>query len=323
MGSLPLKLAATRRDTLLVDGSARLYRFLPVEGRVAVRAAPVLLVASLINRWYVLDLRPGASLARALVEAGLDVFCLDWGAPEDEDRHLSWEDLQHRLNRMVQRVRREAGAPKISLLGYSMGATVSGIYAALQPEKVAGFVNLMGPFDFSQAGFLRHLTHPRWFDVDAITGAGNVAAHQIQLGFTLLRPTASLARWVALLDQGADSLEEYSALESWVTDSVAFPAAAYRSYITELYQQNGLINGTHHVGGRVVRLSDIECPVLTVTADGDAICPPGAALALNAAVGSRVRRALRVPGGHVGAVVGRQAAQVLYPVVAEFLKQRR
>ena len=34
--------------------------------------------------------RPGASLVEALVGAGFDVWCLDWGVPEDEDRYLDW-----------------------------------------------------------------------------------------------------------------------------------------------------------------------------------------------------------------------------------------
>src|SRR5690606_39405828 len=45
---------------------------------------PVLLVPSLINRHYVMDLLPGKSMAEDLVASGHDVFCLDWGTPGDE-----------------------------------------------------------------------------------------------------------------------------------------------------------------------------------------------------------------------------------------------
>ena len=81
----------TPRDTLFREGTARLYRFRAASGAPrAGAAAPLLLVPSLINRWYVLDLREGASMAGALVGAGIDTFCLDWGVPEDEDRYLDW-----------------------------------------------------------------------------------------------------------------------------------------------------------------------------------------------------------------------------------------
>jgi polyhydroxyalkanoate synthase len=319
-----MNLAPTPKDTLLTDGTAQLYRFRAPEGVAPASAPPVLLVPSMINRWYVLDLRPGASVADALVQAGLEVYCLDWGAPEDEDRYLTWEDVQARLGRMVRRVLRETGAPKLSMLGYCMGATVAGIYAALQPHQFASFINLLGPFDFAQAGFLGHQTNPRWFDVDAIADAGNVAPHQMQTGFTLLRPTASLAKAVTLLDRGFDPAfrEGFDALDAWANDNVAFPAAAYRTYITELYQHNALVAGKHRVGGRTVQLSNIDCPVLTIAAERDTICPPNAAVALNAACGSKVQEVLRVPGGHVGAVVGGKAAQALYPAMIKFLKEK-
>jgi hypothetical protein len=67
-GALPTPpaLAQTARDELRLDGGARLYHFFgarpPTAGRRPV--LPVLIVPSLINRWYVLDLRPGAASSR-------------------------------------------------------------------------------------------------------------------------------------------------------------------------------------------------------------------------------------------------------------------
>src|SRR4051794_21345626 len=120
--------AVTPKDTVFRDGTANLYRFRgakrPTE---AARPAPILLVPSLINRWYVLDLREGASLAAALNKSGLDTFCLDWGAPNDEDRYLTWDDVLARLGRAVRRVKGLTQSPKVSILGYCMGGTLSGI----------------------------------------------------------------------------------------------------------------------------------------------------------------------------------------------------
>src|SRR5215467_9765104 len=103
----------TPRHTIWREGSASLYRFRrpsrEAGGRAPVveaPALPLLLVPSLINRWYVLDLRSGASLVEALTQGGLDVFCLDWGAPGDEDRYLTWDDVVARLGRAVRVVGR-------------------------------------------------------------------------------------------------------------------------------------------------------------------------------------------------------------------------
>jgi polyhydroxyalkanoate synthase len=108
-------LAQTPRVEIPLDGGARLYHFRGTGPRRA--STPFLLIPSLINRWYVLDLRPGASVIEALVAAGIDVWCLDWGIPQAEDRYLDWEAVLARLGRAARRVRRESGAGQLGMLG--------------------------------------------------------------------------------------------------------------------------------------------------------------------------------------------------------------
>jgi polyhydroxyalkanoate synthase len=311
----------TPRDTIARDGTAALYRFV---GTSPKRGTPLLLVPSLINKWYVLDLRPGASLVEALVGAGLDVWCLDWGVPEDEDRYLTWTDVVDRLARMTRRVRRETGAPTIAILGYCMGGTLSAIHAALHPGTTAALVDLAGPIDFAEGGALRRMVDRAWFDADAIADAGNVSAAQMQAGFVALRPTLDIAKWMSMPDLigDPDGQVAFGALEAWAADNIAFPGEAYRTYIGELYQDNRLVAGTHRIAGRAVDLAAITCPTLVIVADRDAICPPTAATALVDRVGATDTAVIRVPGGHVGAVVGRRASQTMYPSLIDWLTPR-
>ena len=314
--------APTPKDTVLRDGKASLYRF---RGSAAAGShVPVLLVPSMINRWYVLDLREGASLAAALShKAPWDTYCLDWGIPEDEDRYFTWDDVVARLDRVVRRVLRLARASKVVVVGYCMGATVSAIHAALNPQRVAAFVNLAGPIDFSEAGRLGTMVDRRWFDPVAMTAAGNLSAHQMQSGFLALAPTGSISKWVGLADKIHDERARtaFSALEAWASDNIPFPAAAYVRYIADLYQDNQLAKGEHHVLGERVDLGAISCPVLSVVAERDAICPPNAATALNRLTSSRVKDVLSVPGGHVGAVVGSRASKELYPKMRAWIEK--
>ena len=158
----------TPHDVIYSENKWRLLRFRPVRPPDERCRTPILLVPSLINRWYVLDLRPGASLVAALVDAGHDVFCLDWGVPEDEDRHRDWNDTLARLRRMVRRTMRAAGSDRVGMLGYCMGGTLAAIYTALHPGEIAALVNLAGPIDFSKGGMLRRMVDRAWFDADAI-----------------------------------------------------------------------------------------------------------------------------------------------------------
>lgn len=316
-----MALAPTPKDTLHREGTASLYRFR--RSAPAANKTPLLLVPSLINRWYILDLREGASLTAHLTEH-FDTFCWDWGVPEDEDRYLDWDGVMKRLSRAVRKVKRISGAKSVALLGYCMGGTLAGIYTALEQQNVAALINLAGPFNFEEGGMLAHMTDPRWFDASAIAQAGNIDPAQMQSGFTALRPTLSLSKWVSLMTTGYDPQMRtaFDALETWSNDNTPFPAAAYETYISELYQQNLLIKGEHHTLGQRVDLKNITCPVLSIVAEKDTICPPKAASGLNESVSSRDQELYTCPGGHVGAVVGRRAAAKLYPKISQWLAER-
>lgn len=318
------ELAPTPRSVVHRDGTAKLYRFERPHEAPRAPARPLLIVPSLINRWYVLDLRPGASFIAGLCSAGIETFCLDWGEPEDEDRYLTWDDVLARLARAVSKVKRLTGATKVGLLGYCMGGTLSAIHTAHSPEDIACLVNLAGPIDFGEAGALGEMVDERWFDVDAIAGAGNVNPLMMQSGFVALRPTMNLAKMVGLIDRGhkPEARRAFAALETWSSDNIAFPAAAYRTYIRDLYQQNRLLKGTHTARGKRIDLGSVKCPVLCIVAERDAICPPKAACALIEASGASDTSVLSVPGGHVGAVIGSRAARELYPTAAAWLGER-
>ena len=83
---------------------------------------PVLIVHSLVSRSYILDLRPGNSLVEYLTAAGLDVYMLDWGVPDELDADNDLERyVDFYLPRAVEAVLRESGAEEVTLMGYCLG----------------------------------------------------------------------------------------------------------------------------------------------------------------------------------------------------------
>ncbi len=69
-------------------GKTTLYHYLPLPEAARARrgAQPVLVCFALVNRPYILDLQPDRSLVRRLLEAGLEVYLIDWGDPDEADR---------------------------------------------------------------------------------------------------------------------------------------------------------------------------------------------------------------------------------------------
>ena len=88
------QVGATPKDVVWRRDKAELWRYRSGPVRYG---PPVLIVHSLVSRSYILDLRPGSSLVEYLTDAGLDVFLLDWGVPDELDADNDLETLRRRL----------------------------------------------------------------------------------------------------------------------------------------------------------------------------------------------------------------------------------
>ena len=286
---------------------------------------PVLLVPSLINRHYVLDLLPGKSFAEFLVKQGHDVYMIDWGRPEDEDRYLTFDDVcDGYLGRAIRKIAQTAHS-KVHLFGYCLGGTLTTIHTSTHPEHVASLVQIAAPVKFTDDGQLSAWTRAPFFDVDALVDVlGNVPAWLMQSAFQMLRPTMSIAKLVHLVDKAGDDdfLEGFRAIETWANDNVSFPGEVYRRYVKELYQEDRLIKGTFALSGRPARLDAIRVPVLAITFEHDNIVPWRSAAAVVDAVSSADKEHLHLPGGHVGSVVSRAAKKHLWPKISSWMAER-
>jgi polyhydroxyalkanoate synthase len=319
----------TPADVVFAENKWRLLRYrrpgslAPGKTR---KATPVLLVPSLINRHYVLDLLPGRSFAEWMVGEGHDVFILDWGTPGDEDRYLGFDTVVDTyLGRALRRATEAAGASSAHVLGYCLGGTLATIHTALRPARVRSLTLLAAPIAFHDGGMLSLWTRTKSFDVRALVeGAGNVPWPLMQSAFHMLRPTLSAQKTVQLLDRAWDDefLDGFLAIEAWGNDNVSFPGACYEKYIEELYRGDALMAGTLSVSGLPVRLESITCPLLTIAFQHDTIVPTESATAVMDRVGSTDKHLRVLGGGHVGAVVSKKAAASLWPAISTFWADR-
>ncbi len=309
----------TPSDVVFTENKWRLLRYR--SDRVT-HSRPVLLVPSLINRHYVLDLLPGKSFAEYLAMRGWDVFCIDWGTPGPEDRYVTFDDVcDAALGRALRRTCKIAGADRAHLLGYCLGGTLTTIHAAVHHERIASMCALAAPVRFDSEGMLEAWTRTKSFDVRAIASAtGNVPWQLMQSAFHMLRPTLGLSKTMHMIDRAWDDefLDGFLALETWGNDNVSFPGECYVRYIEELYRADALRKGTFTLSGKPARLENVTCPLLVVSFEHDNIVPKEAASALVELAGSRVKEHVHLPGGHVGAVVSRSASQRLWPVLDGF-----
>jgi polyhydroxyalkanoate synthase len=329
LGTPEAPVGTTPKQVVWRKNKARLYRY--ARGAPPTRRTPVFLVMPLINRAYILDLRPGASLVEFLLQQGFEVFMLDWGIPGEEDRGLSLDVmLTGYLARAAHTASKLAGGVALTLLGYSTGGTLAACFAALYPEgpiKIKNLVLFTTPIDFSEAGQLGRWSRIDVFPVDKLTEVfptvpTNFMAHAMRMISPL---PGTIGPYVRLWDRLADphfDVSGWQAMSRWVNDAVPFASTAYRQWITEFYQHNKLARGTLVLAGQRVRLERIRCPLLNVAGSADTITPRSTTDTILQLVGSEDKEELVLQGGHVGILVGRSASTELWPRVARWLEQR-
>jgi polyhydroxyalkanoate synthase len=297
---------ATASEQHGAEGPARLLRYVAAERR----GAPVLLVCSLVNRPYVLDLLPGRSVVEALQRAGRDVWLLDWGTPEPA---CNRNPLDHYalglIPRALEQVRARAGYTP-HLLGYCMGGSLS-LMALAAGAPARSVIALATPVDLHDQGLLSLWTRAPGFDPRAIVDAyGHAPPHLLQPAFKMLDPVGLSTKLVHVRDRIADDafMHFFLAMEQWLEDSIPFPGRAFVEWV-QLYRDNAL--------GR--RLAALRLPILSLWAEGDYITPPSSARAIEAAAPDARHRSLSIAGGHIGLATGSEAHKRIWPEVGRWL----
>ncbi|MCB9675458.1 MAG: alpha/beta fold hydrolase [Alphaproteobacteria bacterium] len=277
--------------------------FEPVERK----AQPLFVSMPLINKWAVFDLLPNKSVVKALVDAGIPVYLLDWGTPKDEDAAVGMEELcDSVLHRALDRSRRHArqrwDTDVFDALGYCVGGTVLAAYCGLYPDSFRRVALLAAPIDFRHAGRLGTWADPETFPVDRIIdNFGNFPAELMGTSFVWLKPSTTPAKWKGLWERFEDPKfrETWSAVEAWNSDNIDFWGEAYRSYIKNCYFANSFFADGWPIGARKADLRKVQSPLHVFAADHDHICPPDAAFGAKDVWGGAVECTL-LKGGHVG-----------------------
>lgn len=279
------------------------------------RGAAVLVVPSLVNRAYVLDLRERRSFMRHLAARGFAPFLVDWGAPGEEERGFDCTDYVHRrLSPMVDAVRGETGAEKIIVVGYCMGGTLSLPLAQARPDAIGALVTLAAPWDFHAGGCHQQQVMAALGDAmgNVVDVHGVLPVDLLQSLFATLDPGGIPRKFRAFSRMPSRSAKarDFVALEDWLNDGVALAGPVARETLFGWYAENRPGRGAWFVGDSVVDPARIQARVLVVVPSRDRIVPPESAEALIEACPKA--QAMKVPLGHIGMMTGHRAGTLVY-----------
>jgi len=284
---------------------------------------PVLLVPSLVNPYYILDLMPGRSLVAYMKECGYRPFLLDWGNPGVEEQGFGLDAyIEHHLEPVLRHVVNSAGAA-VPIIGYCMGGTLCTALAVRNPEYISKLVLLAAPWNFNTVNPLAGKKNSIKMKEIAtnLPKYTEVGVDMLQAFFTSVDPTLSDRKfrgYHAGQYQG-ENAGFFSAMEIWANNGPALARQAALDCLGDWYCDNKPYEHKWLIGGQTIFPEAIECQVLVAAPKRDRLVPQESAFSLLETLQYGIKH--EPPSGHIGMVVGNRARNGLWVPLVEWLTQ--
>ncbi len=284
---------------------------------------PVFIIYSLVSHSYVLDLSPDNTFVGRLLNAGLDVFLIDWGVPDEKDADNTFETyVDYYLPEAIKALLAEAGQDDVTVLGYCSGGDLALFLTARHPElPIRNLITAGTPVNFAELGMFSRLFSDGRLNAESLLDAtGNVPPETMLNAFRILKPTGDMSSYVMLWQNlwSDEQMAAYQAMGQWTKDHVPFPGGTFRQLV-QMMRDNAIMNDTVRLGGTPVHLADIRCPFLSVLAERDHIAPEASVAPVIRLVGSEDVEEVRLPAGHVGLMASRTASKATIPRIVNWI----
>jgi polyhydroxyalkanoate synthase len=273
-----------------------------------VRSVPLLLVGSVVNKFYLTDISPRRSFAEYARDSGFQTFHVSWVNPDRSHRDAGLDAYVHGILDAVDVVAEVAGSEQVHLLGVCMGGMLTSLAAAYlaasaREDRLRTLSLLVAVFDYGNdpgpAGMI---------DRDATDAAlrglqrrGYVDGRDLGEALALLDTVDSVWwPWAHRYLLGADM--PVLDLFYWLEDVTNLPVALVRDLV-ELTLENKLMRqGELTVLGAPLDFGRITSDSYIVAGLTDHLTPWQGCYDVTQLLGSKTRFVL-VTGGHVQSLV--------------------
>lgn len=273
-------LATTPGDVVLRTEMFELLQYAPQTKKVYKR--PLLVVPSIINKYYAFDLAPGRSLLEHLVKNGLTVFVMVWRNPRPEHDGWGMDAYTDSMDEAVRAVQSIRGVMDPHLLGVCGAAplvvTLAGYYAARKERNIGSLTLFVAPLDtkaLGEAPMLGDFMDPEFKKKmkRLPRKTDRISADEFTLLFAMLRPNDLIWNyWVSNYLMG-EAPAAFDVL-AWNSDATGMTASFNRDF-GDFCDHNPLAtpHATTFHDTPIADISTFDFDSYVIGARTDHICP--------------------------------------------------
>jgi poly[(R)-3-hydroxyalkanoate] polymerase subunit PhaC len=270
---------------------------------------PLLIIPPWINKFYILDLRPGNSFIRWAVAQGHTVFVISWVNPDARLAAKTFEDyMQEGPLAALAAMEAATGERTANVIGYCLGGTLLAAtlayMAAKRDARVKSATYFVTMVDFAEAGELSVFIDEEQIHAleQRMNKKGYLEARDMHQTFNMLRANDLIWSFVVnnyLLGKSPFPFD----LLYWNADSTRMPAAMHSFYLRRMYQQNLLAKpGGITLAGVPIDLRKVKTPAFLLSTREDHIAPWRSTYAATQIYGGPIKFMLSA-SGHIAGVV--------------------
>ena len=271
-------IAATPGKVIFQNDLIQLIQYAPATP--AVHRRPLLLVPPWMNKFYVMDLRPGNSMVEWLVGQGHTVFIISWVNPDASFADKGFDDymLEGPLA-ALEAIERATGEREVNAVGYCLGgillSALSAWLRARDDSRLASTTYLATMVDFSDVGPVGAFIDEEGLPAleSAIAARGYLSGQQVADTWRAVRANDLIwSFWVNryLLGKEPPALD----ILFWNCDPTNMPAATHTFFMRNMYVGNRLREpGALTLAGESIDVTRVTTPSYVLSTVEDHIAP--------------------------------------------------
>ena len=241
---------------------------------------PLLVMPPWMNKYYIMDLRPGNSMMEWLVARGHTVFMVSWVNPDERLAHKGFEDyMLEGPIAALDAIEKATGERRVNVTGYCLGgillSAATAWLKAKGDDRIKSATYLTTMVDFCDTGDVSLFIDEDGLQSleERINERGFLDGKLVDVTFRTLR--ANDLVWSFFVNNYllGKSPKPFDILH-WNADSTNMPAATHTFFMRNMYLENKLREpGGITLAGVPIDVTRVDTPAYVFSAREDHIAP--------------------------------------------------